>query len=120
MAYDDENDFDNDLDLHEKGSPEHTKIYDPLYVRGIKNATEGMDTEEVDEVIDELKGIRYNMTDNPEQDAELNVLRSRNVIRQKSRLDATTESYLKYQAQTSGKSFAEVKREYRKLTRGVK
>ena len=113
----DNNDLDLDLDYEEPGSPEYNRKRDIRYVRTIKNVTEGMHADEVDEIVTELESMTYNPSNSPENDAELNVLRAKNIIRQKSRLNPSTASYLRYQAQTSGKSLAEVTREYRKMVK---
>jgi len=117
MAYDD-NDTNNDLEYETPGTPEHSRIYDIRYIKKLKDLTAGIDSDEQDELIDELKGISYNPSNSPENDCELNFLKSKNVIRQKSKLDSHTASYLQFQAVESGKSLAEVKREFRKFAKG--
>lgn len=112
MDYNEERQTDFDLDI-----PEDRLVYDQRYIRKLKELTDPLGTAAQDEIIDELQNLKYDPSNNPEQDCELNYLRSKNIVRQKSRLDSSTESYLRFQAETSGRSLAEVKREYRKTVK---
>lgn len=95
--------------------------YDTRYVKKLKDLTDGMDAELRDEVIDELQSIQYSPTSNPEQDCELNYLRGQNQRKRKQyQFSKSEESFLQFQAQESGKSVAQVKREARKFLKGGK
>ena len=115
MAYDDFEETQTDFDLSD---PDDRRTYDTRYIQKLKELTGGIDGDSQDEIIDELQNISYNPSNSPENDCELNVLKSKNVIRQKSRMDSHTKSFLEYIASEDGRSLADVKREYRKQTRG--
>ncbi len=122
MAYDDydENNDDSDFLLTDEERVEHNRKYDIRYIKKLKDLTSDLGADDQDEVIDELKTIRYSPTSNPEQDCELNYLKGQNERKRKAyQFSKTEESFLQFQAQESGKSLAQVKREARKFLKGV-
>lgn len=108
--FDEERQTDFDMDI-----PEDRLAYDKRYVRKLRDLTDSMDKDSEGEIIDELQGLRYDPSNSPENDAELNYLKSTNVIRQKSKLNDSTKSYLQEIARRDGRKFSDVHREYRKM-----
>ena len=107
------NDYDYNLDLEDQ---DDRRTYDTRYITKLKELTEGIDAELRDEIIDELQTIKYDPTSNVEQDAELNYLRGQNQRKRKlHQFSKHEESFLQFQAQESGKSLTQVKREARNL-----
>ena len=107
------NDYDYDLDLEDE---DDRRTYDTRYLTKLKEITNGVDAEDRDEDIQEMETLRYNPSNSPETDVELNWLKCQNERKRKQyQFSKTEESFLRYQAQESGKSLAQVKREARKL-----
>jgi hypothetical protein len=111
-------DYNEFLDMEDA---DDRRTYDTRYITKLKELTQGVDSEDRDAVIDELQTIKYDPTSNPEQDCELNYLRGQNQRKRKQhQFSKSEESFLQFQAQESGKSVAQVKREARKFLKGVK
>ena len=107
------NDYDYNLDLEDE---DDRRTYDKRYLTKLKEITNGVDGEDRDEVIKEMEIMRYNPSNSPETDAELNWMKSQNERKRKQhQFSKTEESFLQFQAQESGKSLAQVKREARKF-----
>jgi hypothetical protein len=111
-------DYNEFLDLED---PEDRTTYDRRYITKLKELTEGVDSEDRDAVIDELKTIKYDPTSNPEQDCELNYLRGQNQRKRKlHQFSKSEESFLRYQAEEDGISLSQAKRNARKFLKGGK
>ncbi|MFH1933312.1 MAG: hypothetical protein ABIN18_17185 [Pseudomonadota bacterium] len=114
MDYDE---LQRDFDLTD---PEDRRAYDKRYIEKIKELSGGLDNDEQEDVIEEMHTLNYNPSNSPENDAELNWLRGRNIAKQKNRFNPATESYLQHIASEDGKTLAQVKKEYRKIMKGGK
>ena len=110
-------DYEKEQTDFDMDTPEDRSVYDRRYITKLKELTGKMDSEDTDEVISELQGMNYNPSNSPENDCELNYLKTKNVIRQKSKLNPSVASYLQFLATESGKPLSEVKRNYRKITK---
>jgi len=83
------------------------RTYDTRYITKLKELTDGIDTSDRDEIIDELQTIKYDPTSNPEQDCELNYLRGQNQRKRKAYQFSKSElNFLEYTAAEDGKSLA--------------
>ena len=96
------------------------KYYDTPYLKTIKDLSASFDGDEVDEIIGEMESLRYNPSNKPRLDAEINFLKAQNMVRAKSRFDSHTESLLRDKAERTGKPLAQVKREARAYLKGGK
>ena len=114
MDYDE---LQRDFDLTE---PEDRRAYDKRYIEKIKDLSGQLDNDEQEDVIEEMHTLNYNPSNSPENDAELNWLRGRNIAKQKNRFDPHTESLLRSKAEATGKPLAQIKREARAYLKGVK
>ena len=95
--------------------------YQSDFVKAFDDWADKKDAEHASEVLTELQqhhNVKH--SDNGYVDSELNILRAENSLKKKHTFDRATESYLSFQATESGKSLAEVKREARKILKGVK
>ena len=64
---------------------EEKKEYHNEYMQSMRDFTESMEEGDRDDIFRTMEGIKYNPTDNPRQDAELNYLRSRKIVSSKKR-----------------------------------
>ena len=74
--------------------------YNAEYLKYLRNrAEEYQDDDERNEFYSELQSIRYDPTDNPRQDAELNARRAKDRLRQKrkaNKLPDSAQAFVKY------------------------
>ena len=92
--------------------------YNAEYLKYLRNrAEEYQDEEEAAEFYKELQSIRYDPTDNPRQDAELNARRAKDRLRQKrkaNKLPDSAQAFVKYKMHRDGLTEADAKRWIRK------
>ena len=107
-------DYEQEEDEYLSDSEKQRK-YDIGYLTELKVHTDPFDSYDRDETIKKLETLKYTPSNNPKNDAHLNFMIAREAIRQESKLDPNTRSYLQEIAKRDGKTMAEVTREYRKL-----
>jgi hypothetical protein len=91
-------------------SDERDDFYNQQYSEKINALSGGIkDWDEKDVILDEMRKLRYNPTDNPELDAELNFTKARLKATTSKRFDNGTESYLRFRAKETGKSLSEAR-----------
>lgn len=91
----------NYLDDNEK------QEYHDGYLKAMGELTSGLEDDARDVLFEEMQTIRYNPTDDPRQDAELNMLRVEKIVAAKKKLGGPVASSLKHKARdTSGKKAA--------------
>ena len=109
-------DYDEEQDFYDMEDVDDARKYDIKYIKKLKDLTDPLGAEVRDDIIDEMQTIKYNATNNPTQDAELNYLRSRNILKRKQyQFSKSEESFLRYQADADGISLTEAKRNARKI-----
>ena len=93
-------------------------VYDKRYISKLKELSKNLDADTQDDIISQMENLTYNPSNSPENDGELNFLRSRNIVKQQNRFDPHTESLLRDKAERTGKPLAQVKREARAYLKG--
>jgi hypothetical protein len=91
-------------------SDERDEFYNQQYSEKINALSGGVkDWDEKDVILDEMRKLRYNPTDNPEQDAELNFTKARLKAQASKRFEPGVESYLRFRSRETGKSLSEAR-----------
>ena len=116
MDYNEE--LQTDFDLTD---PDDRRAYDIRYIKKLKSLSDPFESDVRDENISEMEKLDYTPSNRPETDAEINWLKC-DIARKKKQyqFSKSEESFLQFQAQESGKSVAQVKREARKFLKGGK
>jgi hypothetical protein len=91
-------------------SDELDEFYRQQYAEKINALSGGVrDFDEKDVILEEMRKLRYNPTDDAERDAEINFLKARLKATTSKRFDNGTESYLRFRAKETGKSLSEAR-----------
>lgn len=91
-------------------SDELDEFYRQQYAEKINALSGGVrDFDEKDVILEEMRKLRYNPTDNPELDAELNFTKARLKATTAKKFDPGVESYLRFRSRETGKSLSEAR-----------
>ena len=92
---------------------EEKKEYHDDYLKAMQDFTKDLEEGDRESVFETMEGIRYNPTNNPRQDAELNYLRSQKIVSGKKKklggaAGGAVASFLRHKAKADGMSQAAV------------
>jgi hypothetical protein len=86
------------------------EYYNELYIQKINALSGGVkDFDEKNVIFDEMGKLKYNPSDDPEKDAEVNFYKARLKAQTSKKFDPGVESYLRYRSKEAGKSLSEAR-----------
>ena len=89
---------------------ERDEYYNQQYLSKIEElSTQVKDWDLRNVVYDEMKKLRYNPSDDPEKDAEINFLKAQVKASKSQRFEPGVESFLRFRAREGGKSLSEAR-----------
>ena len=86
------------------------EYYNEAYIEKIKALSGSIkDGDEREVTFREMERLRYNPSDDPEHDAEVNFLKAQLKAKGTKQFEPGVESYLRYRAKETGKSLSEAR-----------